>query len=89
MRITSTASQALETCRAESAKLLIVDLSMPTVDITELVKRLRSNATVPPRVIAFGPHVHEERLAAARSAGCDVVLSRGQFFGQLEAILGS
>jgi hypothetical protein len=40
-----------------------------------------------PRVIAFGPHVHEERLQAARKAGCDEVVSRGQFFAQVEGML--
>jgi hypothetical protein len=39
------------------------------------------------RVVAFGPHVHEERLAAARNAGCDEVVSRGEFFARLDAIV--
>jgi len=38
-------------------------------------------------VVAFGPHVHEERLAAAREAGCDEVLSRGEFFARVNAIV--
>jgi hypothetical protein len=45
-------------------------------------------ASAATRVIAFGPHVHEDRLAAARAAGCDSVLSRGQFFSQAENVLG-
>jgi len=31
-------------------------------------------------LVAFAPHVHEARLEAARRAGCDRVVSRGQFF---------
>jgi hypothetical protein len=32
------------------------------------------------RVVAFGPHVDDERLAAARAAGADAVLARSRFF---------
>lgn len=31
------------------------------------------------RVVAFGPHVDEQLLAAASAAGCDQVISRGEF----------
>ena len=31
------------------------------------------------QVVAFGPHVDEQLLAAAASAGCDKVISRGEF----------
>jgi hypothetical protein len=32
--------------------------------------------------VAFGPHVHLQRLQAARQAGCQQVLSRGQLHQQ-------
>jgi hypothetical protein len=41
------------------------------------------------RLIAFGPHVHEEKLAAARTAGFDLVISRGKFFSDVEAIIAA
>ena len=66
--------------------LVLIDLSTTGINIDELVKRIREQPT-PVRVIAFGPHVHEQRLAAARDAGCDRVLSRGQFQSQLDALL--
>jgi len=71
-------SQAVEKCAELRPPLVIADLSAPALDITKLVKELRAaqaeHATAtPPRVIAFGPHVHEDRLAAAREAGCDEV----------------
>jgi hypothetical protein len=31
------------------------------------------------RIIAYGPHVDEALLADAKEAGCDEVLTRGQF----------
>ena len=80
-------SQAVELCEADDATTLIVDLSMASLGVASLVSRLKSNASSHPRIVAFGPHVHEQRLAAAREAGCDLVVSRGQFFLQLETIL--
>ncbi len=87
VRIAANESQAAELCNVDEASTLIVDLSMPSIDIAALNVQLKSNKAAATRVVAFGPHVHEERLAAARNAGCDLVVSRGQFFSQLDAIL--
>jgi hypothetical protein len=32
------------------------------------------------RILAFGPHVEDDRLEAARAAGADLVLARSRFF---------
>jgi hypothetical protein len=32
------------------------------------------------RILAFGPHVDDDRLEAARAAGADLVLARSRFF---------
>jgi DNA-binding response OmpR family regulator len=87
VRIASTSSQAIDFCNSEKAGLLIVDLATPSLDIGAVVNLSKSNAASAPRIVAFGPHVHEDKLAAAQVAGCDLVVSRGQFFSQLEAIL--
>jgi CheY-like chemotaxis protein len=87
VRSASSESQVFEFCEAEDANTLIVDLSMPSLDLAGLVSRLNPNKNSGKRIVAFGPHVHEQRLAAAREAGCDLVVSRGQFFSQLETIL--
>jgi CheY-like chemotaxis protein len=80
-------SQAIELCRADDANTLIIDLSTPSLDVASLVNQLKQYEGQEIRVVAFGPHVHEQRLMAAREAGCDLVVSRGQFFSQLETIL--
>jgi CheY-like chemotaxis protein len=86
-RVVSSAAALDERASGEPATLLIIDLSAPQLDVRSIVERFR---TMSPegRIVAFGPHVHEQRLAAAREAGCDEVVSRGQFFAQAEAILG-
>ena len=87
VRVVSSESQAVECCAAESAECIIIDLSLPSLDLKALVAQLTSATPTAPRAIAFGPHVHEERLAAARDAGCNEVVSRGQFFAQLDTLL--
>jgi len=87
VQIASDASHAFNSGDADQPELLIIDLSSPSLDIESIVKECRSNQSGQTRIIAFGPHVHENRLAAAREAGCDLVVSRGQFFAQLETLL--
>ena len=81
------AEQAISACREEPVSVVLVDLALPGLEIEPLVNSLQRASAAPPKVVAFGPHVHENRLAAARQAGCDEVVSRGQFFAQLESIL--
>lgn len=53
----------------------------------ERLAALGPGAGVGPAVIAFGPHVAEDRLAAARAAGADDVVSRGELLGAFAAVL--
>ncbi len=68
--------------------LVLIDLATPGLNITELVPHIRA-AAKSARLLAYGPHVHEAKLAAAQAAGCDEVLTRGQFDRQMEAILSA
>ena len=71
----------------KSPSLLLVDLALPGLDIDHFVSQVRRSAEIPPRIVAFGPHVHEDRLVRAQEAGCDMVLSRGQFVRGMAEIL--
>jgi CheY-like chemotaxis protein len=85
-RVITSAEQAIECLDDEQDTLVVVDLAMPAIRIGPLVSLLKSR-TPAAKIVAFGPHVHEARLEEARRAGCDEVVSRGQFFAQLESIL--
>jgi DNA-binding NarL/FixJ family response regulator len=74
-------------CGRGGVSLVIVDLSLPSLDVASLVESIRGAGGPAKSIVAFGPHVHESLLAAAREAGCDQVISRGQFFAQVDAIL--
>jgi len=69
------------------ADLVILDLTIGSLDPAAMVATLKSLPDPPRRIIAFGPHVHEARLTAAQAAGCDAVLSRGQFHATMDALL--
>jgi hypothetical protein len=45
------------------------------------------NGRQTPLLVAFGPHVHRQRLDDARAAGADEVLSRGELLGGFAACI--
>ncbi len=67
--------------------LVIVNLETRGLAIDEFQLRLNGAFVRPTAVIAFGPHVHEERLQAARDAGCTEVLSKGRFHAQAAELI--
>jgi CheY-like chemotaxis protein len=77
----------LEKVAAGQADLVILDLSTAGLDARTVVEQLRELSNAPRAIVAFGPHVHEALLAAAKDAGCDRVLSRGQFHAQVDSLL--
>ncbi len=68
---------------ARQDTLVLVDLGRP--DALALVAELASR---PVRVVAFGSHVDDERLAAAAAAGAHEVLARSVFFRRLAGFAG-
>ncbi|QDV12119.1 hypothetical protein CA51_19950 [Rosistilla oblonga] len=69
----------------EGLQVVIVDLSTTGSTVEAIAQHVREQAPSA-RLVAFGPHVQTGRLAAAREAGFDVVLTRGQLdhgLGQL------
>ena len=69
-------------------RLVIVDLTIKTLDPTALVSRLKGDdATRSLPVIAFAGHVFTEALGAAAEAGADRVVTNGQISGNLPGIV--
>lgn len=79
---------AIEKLSNESPRLVLIDLTAPVADIERLVNQIRDKAPQA-KLLAFGPHVHETKLAAAESAGCDHVIPRGAFHKQLDSLLAN
>ena len=73
----------------QSPAMVILDLAADDITLAELgalIERLRE-AVPTTKIVAFGPHVWEAKLSAARNAGCDAVLTRGQFHSGIAALL--
>jgi CheY-like chemotaxis protein len=77
---------ASDAAAAGGEVLVVLDLGTPGAG-AELVTRLRAILGSEAPIVAFGPHVHVEKLQAARAAGCTEVVSRGAFQTQTSAIL--
>ena len=85
-RMLGSVDATIECCAEQKVSLVMVDLATAGLDVSSLVARLKSNQEAP-AIVAFGPHVHEAALDAAQEAGCDRVLSRGQFMSQAGPII--
>jgi DNA-binding response OmpR family regulator len=71
---------------ADDVSLVILDLDRVGSDLQQRIAWLRqqSDGTA---VVGYGPHVDAASLTAAQSAGCDLVLTRGQFDRQINQVL--
>ena len=74
--------RTIEPDQLAQADLIVVDLAR--VDDLGAVRRAAPHG----RIIAFGPHVDDTALEAARQAGIDEVMPRSQFFRQINELLG-
>ena len=70
----------------EPTDVVLWDLACEGASPAETTRRLRE-IFPQARIAAYAPHVHEDRLAAAKAAGCDEVLSRGQFVRELNRLV--
>ena len=77
---------ALAAKLAADCRLVLVDLSLAGLELPAAIAAIRQ-ISPQARVIAFGAHVDEAALESARQAGCDDVLSRGQFHKQYVELL--
>jgi CheY-like chemotaxis protein len=77
----------LAMAKARTPSCLILDLSNPTLQISELIERVREACLPMPRIVAYGSHVDTSTLRAARDAGCDLVLPRSKFVEDLPTAL--
>ena len=86
LEIAMSVPKLLDRAAAPGVQLVILDLAFHGCDPAQLVPQLRQLAPAA-KIIAYGPHVQDAQLLAAQSAGCDEVLTRGQFSMEAAGIL--
>jgi CheY-like chemotaxis protein len=88
LKIEPNAATALRRLGEEAFAAVLVDLTHPDAAPADIAAALPADSASPrPRLVAYGPHVHKDRLTEAREAGFDEVLTRGQFDAQMPEVL--
>ena len=80
----ATARRLIEELRP---RLILVNLAAGDLAAPESLAAYRQLAGPSAWLVAVGPHVDAERLAAARAAGCQLALPRSKFSADLPALL--
>jgi DNA-binding NarL/FixJ family response regulator len=73
--------------RAGGFDIVLLDLQSLAADPASLVARARELGGPAAKVVAFGPHVWQDRLDAAVAAGADETVSRGAMMGDVAAVI--
>ncbi len=67
---------------------IFLDLNARALSALDWIRLLKTDpSTRMIRIVAFVSHVQKDLIAAARAAGCDVVLARSAFIQQLPDLL--
>ncbi len=63
------------------------DAAVIVARAAKLVERQQGDAGRGAKIVAFGPHVHKDRLADAQAAGADAAVSRGELLGSFPGLV--
>ncbi|MGD9891587.1 MAG: hypothetical protein AB7R89_02575 [Dehalococcoidia bacterium] len=69
-----------------SADIVVIDVASSPLPPVAAVQQLRQSNPAA-RIIAVYRHTDPDQARAARAAGCDLVINRAQFFGDIAAAL--
>ena len=67
--------------------LVLVDLEADADFWEEAVKTVLASGESRPQVVGYGGHTNTEMLQRAKEAGCDLVLTKGQFSRDLAKLI--
>ena len=87
LKVVASTEALAQKCQADEVTLILIDLGFAGLELKEIVSSVEDAGSARPTVVAFGPHVHANRLEAARAAGCDEVMSRGALCAQIDDLL--
>ena len=85
--VATTSDQALAMIDQWRPRAVVVDLAAGDLTGPEALVAYRKALGDGSLLVAFGSHVDTDRLAVARASGCDEVLVRSQFSGQLPDLI--
>ena len=71
--------------QASKPDVLLIDLASPQLDAVNAIRQIKQAGGV--TVIGYVDHTREDVIQAAREAGCDQVMSKGEFARRLPELL--
>jgi len=86
LRSAASPAEAVAVVAAETPAAAVVDLAAPGLQPSKMIAALRNRDTTL-YVLGFFPHVRRELGAAARQAGCSLVVPRSRFMAELPTLL--
>ena len=78
-------AKVAEEVAREKPDVLLIDLAAPQLDAINAIREIKRAGG--PTVIGYVDHTREDLIEAARAAGCDQVLSKGEFARRLPELL--
>ena len=72
---------------AAKPDVLLIDLAAPALDSINAIRAIKSGEQKGTVVIGYVDHTRGDVMDAARDAGCDQVLSKGEFARRLPELL--
>ena len=87
MLVAGTQSQAISMITTYRPPVVLVDLTAGEMAASAALKTYKELAGADAHLVAFGPHVDEDALAAAEAAGFHGVLPRSVFTAKLPELL--
>ena len=79
-------AKVAEEVAKEKPDVLLIDLASPQLDALNAIRDIKQQGS-PITVIGYVDHTREDVMQAARGAGCDQVLSKGEFARRLPELL--
>lgn len=70
----------------EKPDVLLIDLAAPQLDSINAIREIKRAGSI--TVIGYVDHTREDVIVAAQAAGCDQVMSKGEFARRLPELLG-
>ena len=85
--VASTESQAKSMIKEHRPTVVLIDVTAGEAAAPSAMRAYQELAGVGVWFVAFGPHVEVDVLAAAKAAGCHVVMPRSRFVAELPRLI--
>ncbi len=72
---------------ASKPDVVLIDLAAPQLDAVNAIREIKAGACKGCTVIGYVDHTRADVMEAAKAAGCDQVLSKGEFARRLPELL--